>query len=86
LSTFFAIEFARQRRKIGIRHIDFYSSCKRTYNKRVTDQVTLEKDFLTSEVTITKKTAVQKVQIVQAVQPLRSVQRLTPIQMFKSLP
>jgi len=38
-STIFAIELPRQRIKIGVPHSDFYSSCERTYNKRVTDEV-----------------------------------------------
>jgi hypothetical protein len=46
VSTFFAIELPRQRFKIGVPHIDFYSSCKRTYNKRVTDEVNALKLFL----------------------------------------
>ncbi|MBF8254324.1 MAG: hypothetical protein HW373_1019, partial [Deltaproteobacteria bacterium] len=46
-------------------HIDFYSSCKRTYNKRVTDQVTLLNFFFTSAVTITKNIAVPIVRAVQ---------------------
>ena len=39
LSTFFAIDLPRKRFKIGVPHVDFYSSCKETYNKRVTDKV-----------------------------------------------
>ena len=42
---FFAIEFPRHRFKIGVPHIDFYSSRKRTYNKLVTDQVTPKNFF-----------------------------------------
>jgi hypothetical protein len=43
VSTFFAIEFPRQRFKIGVPHSDFYSSGKPTYNKRVTDEVNASK-------------------------------------------
>ena len=39
ISTFFAIELPSQRIKIGVSHIDLYSSCERPYNKRVTDEV-----------------------------------------------
>jgi hypothetical protein len=44
---FFGIEFPRHRIKIGVPHLDLYSSCKRTYNPFVKDQVTPKKDFLT---------------------------------------
>jgi hypothetical protein len=53
LSTFFAIEFPRHRFRIGVPHIDFYSSCKPTYNKRVTDEVNASKLCFTSKVTVT---------------------------------
>ena len=63
VSTFFASEFARQRFKIGVPHIGFYSSWGSAYNSSATDQVTHGKFFLTFEVTITKKIAVPTVQL-----------------------
>jgi hypothetical protein len=48
VSTFFAIEFPRQRFKIGVPHSDFYSSGKPTYNQRVTDRVTIS-EFVVQE-------------------------------------
>jgi hypothetical protein len=52
VSTFFFIEFARHRFRIGVPRVDFYSSCKRTYNKRVTDEVNASKLCFTSKVAV----------------------------------